>query len=252
MKQVAMKATFVALMSILSSVAIGSVLFPGPYLLFDGKAWTMCIICPLVIAWPASAYTFWQKDKLHAALSEVQRAHDELAQAHRLLAEKARRDDMTGMLNRETFFTMFEKARFRSGIGMLLIIDADNFKQINDNHGHLTGDAALLQICAAIERTVRRGDIVGRIGGEEFGVFLTGADRTTSLQVAERIREEVARIEFRIGDDERIPLSVSIGGASHRPAATLSELMREADRKLYEAKRRGRNRVIFTDVPAAA
>lgn len=252
MKQIAMKATFVALMSILSSIAIGSVLFPGPYLLFDGKAWIMCVVCPLVIAWPASAHTFWQKDKLHRALAEVRRAHDELAEAHRQLAEKARRDDMTGMLNRETFFAMLERARALSGRGTLLIIDVDSFKQINDNHGHLTGDAALLQICSAIERTVRDRDIVGRIGGEEFGVFLTGADGGEALRMAERIREAVTRIEFRVGHDETIPLSVSIGGAVHRAAATLSELMREADRRLYEAKRSGRNRVVFTGMPVAA
>jgi diguanylate cyclase (GGDEF)-like protein len=251
MKQIAMKATFVAFMSILSSVAIGAIVFPGPYLLFDGKAWIMCIVCPLLIAWPASAYTFWQKDKLRAALAQVSRAHAELAEAHRLLAEKARRDDMTGMLNREAFFEMLEKARMESGRGTLLIIDADNFKQINDNHGHLTGDAALLRICAAIERAARDCDIVGRIGGEEFGVFLAGADRAESLRVAERIRDAVAGIVFRVGD-EAIPLSVSIGGAGHRATATLSELLREADRRLYEAKRRGRNCVIFSEVAAAA
>jgi diguanylate cyclase (GGDEF)-like protein len=155
------------------------------------------------------------------------------------------------MLNREAFFEMLEKARMESGRGTLLIIDADNFKQINDNHGHLTGDAALLRICAAIERAARDCDIVGRIGGEEFGVFLAGADRAESLRVAERIRDAVAGIVFRVGD-EAIPLSVSIGGAGHRATATLSELLREADRRLYEAKRRGRNCVIFSEVAAAA
>jgi len=252
MKQVARKATIVALISVIASLAISSIIFPGPYLLVDGNAWIMCVVCPLVIAWPASAYTFWQKERLREALAEASRAHAELAEAHRRLAEKARRDDMTGMLNREAFFAALETARAEHGRGTLLIIDADNFKQINDNHGHLTGDAALLQICAAIERTVREGDVVGRIGGEEFGVFLAGSDRAESLEIAERIRAAVDGIRFRIGQDTTIPLSVSIGGAAHRAAATLSDLMREADRRLYEAKRRGRNRVIFTEMPAAA
>lgn len=252
MKLIATKATVVALMSILASIAISAIVFPGPYGPFDGYAWIMCIACPLAIAWPASAYTFWQKERLRNALDELRRVHDELAGAHASLAEKARRDDMTGMLNRETFLTLLEKSRTQAGSGTLLIIDADNFKQINDNHGHLTGDAALLQLCAAIERKTRVRDIVGRIGGEEFAVFLPGADRAESLQVAERIREEVADVEFRIGPDESIPLSVSIGGAAHRAGTSLSELLREADRKLYEAKRRGRNRVIFADMSAAA
>lgn len=252
MKQIAMKATLVAFVSILSSVAIGAIVFSGPALLFDGNAWIACVLCPLIIAWPASAYTFWQNDKLRAALEEVNHAHDELAEAHRLLAEKARRDDMTGMLNREAFFNETEALRAESGKGMLLIIDADNFKQINDGHGHLTGDAALLKICAAIESAVRDSDLVGRIGGEEFGVFLAGADLGESTRLAERIREAVARIDFRVGQAERIPLSVSIGGAKNRSGSTLSDLIREADRRLYEAKRRGRNLVIFSDFPAAA
>jgi diguanylate cyclase (GGDEF)-like protein len=251
MQRIAVRATLVALFSIAASIAICAVIFPGPYLLVDGYAWMMCIICPLVLSWPSSAYLFWRKDQLRAALADLGRAHEELARAHARLSEKARRDDMTGMLNRETFLASLETARTRSG-GVLLMIDADNFKQINDNHGHLTGDAALLDICAAIQRTTRERDVVGRIGGEEFGVFLPGADRAEALRVAERIRSEVARIEFRSARDERIPLSVSIGGASHHDGSTLSDLLRAADHRLYEAKRRGRNRVIFEELPVAA
>ena len=98
---------------------------------------------------------------------------------------------MTGMLNRESFFAALEGSRRKSDRGALLIIDADHFKKINDNFGHLTGDAALLEIAAAISRAIRVGDILGRIGGEEFGAFLVGASDKEAIRVAERIRREV-------------------------------------------------------------
>ena len=90
----------------------------------------------------------------------------------------------------------------RADRGALLIIDADHFKTINDNFGHLTGDEALLLIASAIGRGVRSGDILGRIGGEEFGAFLVGATQEEAKRVAERIRSEVELIRFQ-PDDER-------------------------------------------------
>jgi diguanylate cyclase (GGDEF)-like protein len=250
-KRAAVRASMVTGLSIIVSVAIGAIVLGGPSILPTGTGLVMCVVCPLLIAWPSSAFMFWQKEKLRAALEQLSAAHRELAEAHRRLAEKARRDDMTGLLNREAFFAAVETARIEADKGTLLIIDADNFKQINDNHGHLAGDSALLEISAAIQRAVRNGDIVGRIGGEEFAVFLVGADPVESLRVAERVRAEVAGITFRQAG-ARIPLSVSVGGAMHGRSCSLSDLLREADRRLYEAKRRGRNRVICTGMPAAA
>ena len=249
---IASKSTVSALASVAVSLLIGAVVVGGPHGLPAGPALVMCIACPLLIAWPASAWLLWQKKKLRIALEAAETAHARLAEAHRALAEKARRDDMTGMLNRETFFAEVEAARHEAGAGTLLIVDADNFKAINDRYGHLTGDIALLEISTAIRRAVREGDIVGRIGGEEFGVFLAGADRGESLTVAERLRREVAAADFRPAGEARAPLSVSVGGAMHRRGSSLSELLREADRRLYEAKQSGRNRVVFTRMPAAA
>ena len=249
---IAVKSTVSAVVSAAASVAIGSIVFRGSYGLPDGAALIMCIVCPLLIAWPASAWLFWQKKKLRIALEAAETAHARLAEAHRLLVEKARRDVMTGMLNREAFFEEVEMARHGAEAGTLLIVDADNFKAINDRYGHLSGDIALLEISAAIRRAVREGDIVGCIGGEEFGVFVAGADHHESLQVAERLRREVATAEFRPTGEARTPLSVSVGGVMDRRASKLSDLLREADRRLYEAKQRGRNQVIFTQVPTAA
>ncbi|TIT45596.1 MAG: GGDEF domain-containing protein, partial [Mesorhizobium sp.] len=181
------------------------------------------------------------------------RAHAQLAAAHRRLAEKASRDDMTGMLNRESFFAALDGSRRKSDRGALLIIDADHFKTINDNFGHLTGDDALLLIASAIERGVRSGDVLGRIGGEEFGAFLTGATEQEAKRVAERIRREVELIRFRPVDERTIPLTVSIGGTVCGEDVNVSELMRAADRRLYQAKHAGRNLTILdTDISEAA
>jgi diguanylate cyclase (GGDEF)-like protein len=160
---------------------------------------------------------------------------------------------MTGFLNRESFFAVLDGSRRKSDRGALLLIDADHFKKINDSFGHLVGDEALVAIAGAIGRGVRRGDTVGRIGGEEFAAFLPGAGDGDAARVAERIRREVEAVRFLPAGCGAVPLTVSIGGAPCVPDAGVSDLMRVADRRLYEAKRRGRNRAFLgQDMPAAA
>lgn len=242
MASILMRSASVAGVAVLTSLlvvlAIGLVLGEA----VDLNAWIIGTVCPLLIAWPASAYVFAQGDRLKNAHRDLARAHAQLAVAHRRLSDKASRDDMTGMFNRESFFAALESGKRQAG-GALLIIDADHFKAINDSYGHLTGDEALLLIAGAIKRAVRGGDVLGRIGGEEFAAFLFGADEREATRIAERIRTEVELILFR--PVERIVrLTVSIGGALYQEAMTLSELMRSADLRLYEAKRRGRNLVI--------
>ena len=240
-----------ALSSLLASFFLASTLVPALGGVIESNGWLLLTICPLMIAWPASAFGFWQADRLKKANCELALAHAELAQAHRRLQEKSSRDDMTGMLKREHFFAALDHSRRRTDRGALLIIDADHFKQINDRFGHLTGDAALLEIAAAISRSIRGGDVLGRIGGEEFGAFLLGASREEAKIVAERIRREVEQIRFHPRDKDRVPLTVSIGGITCEPDATVSELMRAADQRLYQAKNLGRNLAILDDRAAA-
>jgi len=244
MNRIFFKSAIVAFASVAASLALALTIVPAIGGVVDGNAWLMCTLCPLAIAWPASAYTFWQNDRLKYAHRELARTHAQLAAAHRRLSEKARRDDMTGMLNRESFFAALEGSRRKADRGALLIIDADHFKTINDSFGHLSGDEALLLIAAAIGRGVRPGDVLGRIGGEEFGAFLVGAGEQEAMRVAESIRCEVELIRFRPVEERTIPLTVSIGGTVCAAEATVAELMRSADRRLYEAKHGGRNLAI--------
>src|SRR5690606_30216837 len=119
-----------------------------------------------------------------------------------------------------------------------------------DRFGHDVGDDALKLIVEQIKSTLRDVDLVGRMGGEEFGVFLPGTTPQRTIAVAERIRATVKAAQFR-PDGSEYPLSVSIGAASFASRSTFSDLYRLADRKLYEAKRGGRDRVeaaVFQDV----
>jgi GGDEF domain-containing protein len=229
------KATMVAIASAAASFALTQAIVPMLGGTVDGNGLLMCIVAPLVIAWPASAYMFHQSERLKKAHRELARTHAQLAAAHRRLAHKARHDDLTGMLNRESFFAVLEGSRRKTDRGALLIIDADHFKKINDSFGHLTGDDAL-----------------GRIGGEEFCAFLPGAGEQEARHIAERIRREVELIRFRPVDERTVPLTVSIGGALFSEGASVSELMRSADRRLYEAKHGGRNLAIIDSLPRAA
>src|SRR5882757_2435987 len=166
MSGIVLKSAAVAFASVAISLLLTLIVVPAMGFPVSRAVWLTSTVCPLVLAWIASASTFWQSDRLKNAYRDLARAHAQLAAAHRRLSEKASRDDMTGMLNRETFFASLDGSRRKADRGALLIIDADHFKMVNDNFGHLTGDDALLLISRAIERGVRGGDVLGRIGGE--------------------------------------------------------------------------------------
>ena len=127
------------------------------------------------------------------------------------------------------------------------MIDADNFKAINDLFGHEAGDEALTIIARSIRAVLRAGDLVGRMGGEEFGVYLPGVDQRGAEAIAERIRRSVNLAVFA-PDDRQRTLSVSIGGAVFEGPASFSALFRIADQRLYGAKQTGRNRVTVVHV----
>jgi diguanylate cyclase (GGDEF)-like protein len=170
----------------------------------------------------------------------------ELAIAQHQLAILASTDSLTQVMNRLAFSTLvsnwLEKVHTSpepSG-GALLIVDADNFKAINDRYGHDRGDEALVTIARAVASMLRASDLVGRLGGEEFGIFLPGATEAEARRVAERIRAVVDAAEFTPGG-ARHALSVSIGGAVFAESLPYAELFRLADRELYAAKQQGRN-----------
>jgi diguanylate cyclase len=177
----------------------------------------------------------------------------ELSVANEKLAVVASTDSLTACLNRGAFTEHVEKwleSRDRMHMeasGALLVIDADHFKKINDRFGHDSGDEALIIIARTIGSVLRDSDLMGRMGGEEFAVFLPDADSETAALVAERIRHAVNMAVFAPFGELR-QLSVSIGGAVFSEAADFRDLFQMADRRLYEAKQFGRNRVEFCEL----
>ena len=173
--------------------------------------------------------------------------HEQLRFANEQLAHMATVDWLTGCLNRGAFTgkvaAYLDRRNQRPGDGgALLIVDADDFKRVNDTFGHHIGDEALRLMAQAIRGAVGRHDLVGRLGGEEFGIFLAEASLETADLAAERVRMAVGAIAFA-PDGTPCPLSVSIGGAAYVNRARFADLYRLADQRLYNAKNTGRDRV---------
>jgi diguanylate cyclase (GGDEF)-like protein len=172
----------------------------------------------------------------------------ELAIAHKTLTIYASTDALTQVMNRAAFSTLVDayltqiRAAEQKATGAFLIIDADNFKAVNDRFGHDTGDEALVTIASSIKSMLRTPDLVGRLGGEEFGVFLPGATGEQATIVAERIRQTVSDAKFLPAGGE-FHLSVSVGGAVFERELPYAELFRLADQQLYAAKASGRDRI---------
>ena len=192
------------------------------------------LVIPLLIA-PPFFFVFLNKMR-------------QLAIAHHELFALATTDALTSLLNRRAFTEMVdgylkraERASTPSS-GALLAIDVDHFKAVNDNFGHDIGDEALKLIANTISATVRGTDLVGRMGGEEFCVFIPRQSPERIRIVAERIRSAVNEAVF-VPRGQRHGLSVSVGGVVFEHSATFSDLYRGADERLYYAKRTGRNRV---------
>jgi diguanylate cyclase (GGDEF)-like protein len=155
----------------------------------------------------------------------------------------ARTDDLTGLENRRSFLAAAEREMLRAGSLALLVLDLDDFKRINDTHGHHVGDLVLVGVAGVLAQSVRPGaDVVGRVGGEEFAVLLPGRDEEDARRAAEAIRRavEIARIATPAGE---IAATVSVGCASITKEDSVSTALQKADDALYAAKRGGRNRV---------
>ena len=173
--------------------------------------------------------------------------HDDQVALHRSLSRLADVDGLTGLLNHRAFHVRLKAeiatfARLELPV-TLLLVDLDHFKGINDRFGHSVGDEVLRKVGAAMRASIRDSDIAGRVGGEEFAVFLGPTPASEAHQVAERIRVAVAEIV----DPE--PVTASIGLSVSDPhqvdAATLVD---QADKALYAAKRQGRNRTCWLRV----
>lgn len=169
------------------------------------------------------------------------------------MREHAVRDELTGLYNRRHLMDLLaeEVARAQSQPDrhlILVMMDIDHFKEINDLIGHLAGDAVLRQLSRVLHDRVREDDTLGRIGGEEFAMIMPDTTLAQAGEVCERLRKAVCEQPYVIEDGRKIDVSVSMGLASWQANMNaMSDLLRFADQCLYRAKSAGRNRVCASD-----
>ena len=167
------------------------------------------------------------------------------------LCELSLKDPLTGLSNRRHFRSVLERTTdmvARSGEpALLLMVDIDHFKNVNDTHGHQAGDLVLKAVAQALAKCVRPMDTVARYGGEEFSVVLPTCHAFFGMTVAERIRQTIQNMQVPIPSGQVLSITASIGGA-YAPEwvrSTADLWIERADVQLYRAKHEGRNRVIL-------
>ena len=187
-------------------------------------------------------------------ISEHRRLEAELRRARMVAELSARTDELTGAFNRRRFAEIVAEALAADPDGCgLLLLDADHFKQVNDAHGHVTGDAVLVELARRLEAGLGPDDALARWGGEEFAVLLRGVGSDPELERrAQRLRAAVALLPVAAAGVS-VRLTISIGAArAGTQLETLDALVEAADRCLYTAKRDGRNRVSLVPKPVAS
>lgn len=174
-----------------------------------------------------------------------------LSLTHKELNYLAETDGLTNVFNRRTLYREGEKlflySKKYNRRFTFMIFDIDHFKNINDRYGHPVGDKVLIQLTELITENTRQHDIFSRYGGEEFALILKDTSTADNIRVAENLRKIVGKNDFVINDEIIIHLTMSIGVTEYSDKySVFDELVRQADKALYQAKEEGRNRIVFS------
>lgn len=214
----------------------------------------------LTLGWITADHAFSDTPQAALVLSGIALATSwNFCSLYMVLDRLVSTDDLTGLLNRRTTLLrgrlLLDDALARRRAMSILMVDLDHFKSINDRFGHHVGDAVLQRFADAVARELRSGDVIGRLGGEEFCAILPGADTDAAREVGERLRR-IAERELRCVAERPINATVTVGIATLDPAAktvpALAGLIQAADEALYLAKAEGRNRVLAACWPSTA
>lgn len=175
-------------------------------------------------------------------ITDKKELEEQLAHKNKKLQEQVNRDGLTKLYNHSTIIeflkTNMQEADKKSIPLSIVMFDIDNFKKVNDNYGHVMGDKVIKDIAKIIKKNVRETDLVGRYGGEEYLIILPNTKKEDAMITAERIRIHVKEHEF--GEDIKVTIS---GGLKQFEKERLVEYINEADKKLYEAKKTGKNKI---------
>lgn len=188
-----------------------------------------------------------------AARAEASLAQDKINQLEAELqemGEKVHEDHLTGILNRRGLDEAFERETSRSVRHQaplcFAVLDIDNFKQLNDTHGHKVGDDALVYLVESIKETTRPEDIVSRYGGEEFVILLPNTELDEAMQILSRVRRNLTK-KFFLHDNNRLLITFSAGVAQFRPGEEQESVFKRADEALYRAKKGGKNQILISE-----
>lgn len=184
------------------------------------------------------------------------RLSQQLARAETQLRTLASEDPLTGVFNRRRFLELaaieWARGTRHAHAQSLLVIDVDEFKRVNDEYGHLSGDQTLRHVAEECRAALRRTDLLGRYGGDEFVVLLPETGAPGARRMAERIRQSIERSEVRtLAGTVRITVSIGVAGR-HLGMSSVDGLVADADAALYRAKAKGRNCVEGTEKADAA
>lgn len=188
-----------------------------------------------------------EQRQIQLLAGQVQTLQKELNKAR----EKSMTDPLTGIYNRQALDDVLAERIMRSRIVendfCLLMIDVDDFKQINDQYGHIIGDRVLIAIAQKLRNAIRGEDLLARYGGEEFTIILEGAILRHGLKKARQICHTIASVRYATSEtqtDNYLTLTVSIGVTAYRKGDTAEDLIGRADQALFQAKHKGKNRVV--------
>lgn len=193
------------------------------------------------------------RNDLLAARAEINSAQDQInqleAQLHEM-NEKVQEDHLTGALNRRGLDNAYrrEVSHLNHAQGPLCfaLLDIDNFKQLNDTHGHHVGDDALIYLVEAVKETVRREDVVSRYGGEEFAILLPNTELHQAVSTIARIRRYLTK-KFFLHGNNRLLITFSAGVAQYQAGESQESLFERADEALYRAKKNGKNQIVTAE-----
>ncbi len=188
-----------------------------------------------------------------AARAEVSSAQDKINQLETELSEmceKVHEDHLTGVLNRRGLDSAFERETSRAIRHQTplcyALMDIDNFKQLNDTHGHKVGDDVLVYLAESVKNTTRPEDIVSRYGGEEFVILLPNTKLEEAVEILARIRRNLTK-KFFLHENKRLLITFSAGVAQHQPGESQEDTFKRADEALYRAKKGGKNQILISE-----
>ncbi len=160
------------------------------------------------------------------------------------LEELSKKDPLTGLCNRRSITERYELAEMNGDKYTVILGDIDDFKKINDTHGHSIGDEVLKIVADIYKDAVRSDDVVCRWGGEEILVFFSNVNKRHAITIATRILEQIRAVEMTTDDNKRFSVTMTLGIATSEEVGSFNEVVKKADDRLYEGKKNGKNRII--------